>query len=207
MRAKRFFPAGLLVPGLVSLTVLVLAGCFHLARGVKSCRYHFQGLSFSGMDAAASHWKLRLGVANPNPHEVTLTRMRFSLLHEADTLLSGWNPEQHVLPAGDSISAETTLDLPNSIFQRLPPGIWSQTDARFRIVADAYLNTWMGDLLVPNAIDQIVHVDMTKQMARFRDLLMQKLFSWPEKLRGGDIPRPDTNEPSPPPPPPGDEPL
>jgi hypothetical protein len=189
------------------LAASLLAGCFHFGRGVKSCRYHFQGLSFVSMDASASHWKLSLGVVNPNPHEVTLTRMRFSLLHESDTLLSGWNPDQHVLPAGDSISAETTLDLPNSIFQRLPPGIWSQTDARFRIVADAYLHTWMGDLLVPGAIDQVVKVDMTRQVARFRELLMQKLFSWPEKLRGGGIPRPDTTEPAPLPPPAGDEPL
>jgi hypothetical protein len=157
------------------------------------------------MDASATHWKLRLGVANPNPHAITLSRMRFSLLHEADTLLSGWNPDQHVLGAGDSISAETSLDLPNAIFQRLPAGIWTQSDAQFRIVADAYLHTWMGDVLVPHAIDQIVHVDMAKQMARFRDLMLQRLFSWPDKLRGGGIPRPDTSEPAPVPP--GDEPL
>jgi hypothetical protein len=203
MRLNRFSPP---VSSLI-LASLFLTGCFHYGRGVKSCRYYFQGMSFASMDASASHWKLRLGVVNPNPHEVTLTRMRFSLLHDADTLLSGWNPEQHVLAAGDSISAETTVDLPNSIFQRLPAEIWTQTDARFRIVADAYLHTWMGDLLVPNAIDQIVHVDMAKQMTRFRDLLMQKLFSWPEKLRGGGIPRPDTTEPAPVPPPAGDEPL
>jgi hypothetical protein len=188
-------------------SALALAGCFHIGRGVKSCRYHFQGLTFAGMDAAATHWKLRLGVANPNAHEVTLTRMRFSLLHEADTLLSGWNPQERVLGPGDSISAETSLDLPHSILQRLPPAIWTRTDAEFRIVADAYLHTWMGDLLVPGAIDQTVRVDMTKQTNRLRDLLIQKLFSWPEKLRGGGIPQPDTSEPAPVPPPAGDEPL
>ena len=99
------------------------------------------------------------------------------------------------------------MDLPNSIFQRLPAGIWSQTDARFRIIGDAYLHTWLGDLLVPKAIDQVVHVDMTKQVARLKDLLMQKLFSWPQRLQEGGIPRPDTNEPAPVPPPAGDEPL
>lgn len=189
-----------------ALALLCLAGCFHIGRGVKSCRYQFKDLAFAGMDGSATHWKMRLGVANPNRHEVTITRMRFTLLREADTLLSGWNPEQHVLPAGDSTLIETSLDLPNAIFQRLPPGIWSQTDARFRIVADAYLHTWMGDLMVPNAIDQTVHVDMTKQVARLRDMLMQKLFSWPQKLREGGIPQPDTNEPAPAPPA-GDEPL
>jgi hypothetical protein len=196
-----------LLAAALCLAALSLSSCFHVGRGVKSCRYHFQDLSFMGMDASASHWKLRLGVANPNPREVTLTRMRFSLLHEADTLLSGWNPEERVLPAGDSQSVETTLDLPNAVFQRLPPLIWTQSDARFRIVADAYVHTWMGDLMVPQAIDQIVHVDMTKQAARLRDLLMQKLFSWPQRLREGGIPRPDSNEPAAPVPPPGDEPL
>lgn len=203
----RAFPAAFAPLVLAVLTVIALGGCFHFGRGVKSCRYTFQGLSFAGMDASATHWKLRLGVANPNPHEVTLSRMRFTLLHEADTLVSGWNPEEHALPAGDSLSVETSLDLPNAIFQRLPAGIWSQTDARFRIIGDAYLHTWLGDLLVPKAIDQDVHVDMTKHVARLRDLLMQKLFSWPQRLREGEIPRPDTNEPAPVPPPAGDEPL
>ena len=189
----------------LALALVCLMGCFHIGRGVKSCRYHFQDLAFAGMDASATHWKMRLGVVNPNPHEVTLTRMRFTLLREADTLLSGWNPEQHVLPAGDSTSIETSLDLPNAVFQRLPAEIWTQTDARFRIVADAYLHTWMGDLLVAKAIDQTVHVDMTKQVARLRDLLMQRLFSWPQKLKEGEIPQPDNREPAPAPP--GDEPL
>jgi hypothetical protein len=190
------------------LAILPLSGCFHIGRGVKSCRYQFRSLEFAGMDAAATHWKLNLGVVNPNPREVTLTRMRFSLLHESDTLLSGWNPEQRVVPAGDSLAVETSLDLPNAVFQRLPAGIWMQKDARFQIVADAYLHTWMGDLMVAKAIDQTVHVDMTKQTARFRDLLMQKLFSWPQHLREGGIPGPDTNEPAPAlPPPAGDEPL
>jgi len=193
---------------LIALCALLLAGCFHIGQGVKSCRYHFQSLDFAGMDSEATHWKLRLDVVNPNPRQVTLTRMRFSLLHEADTLLSGWNPEQREIAAGDSMPVETTLDLPNAVFQRLPAGIWMQNDAHFQIVADAYLHTWMGDLMIANAIDQTVHVDMTKQTARLRDLLMQKLFSWPQHLREGGIPAPDTNEPAQAlPPPAGDEPL
>jgi hypothetical protein len=187
--------------------VFLLAGCFHIGRGVKSCRYHFRGLDFAGMDTEATHWKLRLDVANPNSHEVTLTRMRFSLMHEADTLLTGWNPAQRVLAAGDSQSVETTLDVPNAVLQRLPAGIWAQSDARFQIVADAYVHTWMGDLMMAKAIDQTVHVDMTKQTARLRDLLMQRLFSWPQHLREGGIPQPDTSEPVPVAPPPGEEPL
>jgi hypothetical protein len=189
------------------LAAFLLAGCFHISRGVKSCRYQFQSLNFAGMDTEATHWKLRLGVANPNSHEVTLTRMHFTLMHEADTLLTGWNPAPRVLAAGDSQSVETTLDLPNAVFQRLPAGIWAQSDARFQIIADAYVHTWMGDLMVAKAIDQTVHVDMTKQTARLRDLLMQKLFSWPQHLREGGIPHPDTTEPAPVAPPPGEEPL
>jgi hypothetical protein len=193
-------------PFALAAILAVLAGCYHPGRGVKSCRYTFRNLAFMGMDAGATHWKLRMVVANPNPHEVTLTRMRFSFLHEADTLLSGWNPEQHVVPAGDSTAVEATLDLPNSIFQRLPPDIWTQTDARFQLVADAYLHTWMGDLMVAKAIDQTVHVDMTRQASRLKDMLMQKLFQWPDRLREGGIPQPDTTTPAPVPPP-GDEPL
>lgn len=192
---------------LLAISVAVLSGCYHPGRGVKSCRYTFKNLAFTGMDAGATHWKLRMGVANPNAHEVTLTRMRFSFLHETDTLLTGWNPEQHVVPAGDSLTVETTLDLPNTIFQKLPAEIWTQTDAQFHLIADAYLHTWMGDLMVAKAIDQTVHVDMTRQVSRLKDMLLQKLFQWPNRLQEGGIPQPDTTTPTPVPPPQGDEPL
>lgn len=175
-----------------------LAACTHPARGLKSCRYTFKELAFLGMDAGATHWKIKLAVANPNTHQVTLTRLKYSLLHGADTLLSGWNPAQRVVPAGDSITAEATLDVPNAVWQRLPPGIWSRKDAAFTIVADAYLNTWLGDLVVTDALRQTVHVDMTKQVERVRDMMMQKLFSWPtRKLHEGGTVGPDTTTPSP----------
>lgn len=160
------------------------------------------------MDAGASHWKIQVGVVNPNGHEVTLTRMKYSLLHGADTLLSGWNPEKRVVPASDSITAEATLDVPNAVWQRLPPGIWSQKDASFLIVADAYLHTWVGDLVVTDAVRQTVHVDMTKQVERVKEMMMQRLFSWPSrKLHEGGTAGPDTVTPSPLPRPGGDEPL
>lgn len=184
------------------ILALALAGCYHPGRGLKSCRYHFRELAFAGLDGSATHWNLRLGIANPNTHEVSLSRMRFTLLHEADTLISGWNPEEHVIPAGDSVTVAATLDLPNAVLQRLPPGIWSRSDAEFRLVGDAYLHTWLGNLTVPGAVDQTVHVDMTKQMARLRELLMRKMFDWQKLLRQGGVPGPATAPPGP-----GDAPL
>lgn len=180
-----------------TLGILILAGCTHPGRGVKSCKYRFQNFSFLSMDAAQTHWQVDVAVTNPNDHEVTLTRMRYALLHESDTLLSGWNPEKRVVRANDSMSMRTTIDLPNSVLKRLPPGIWSQKDAKFTFVADAYLNTWMGDIVVPQAIKETVKIDMTQQVAKYRDMLMQKFFSWPgRRLEDGEIPAPNPNPPS-----------
>jgi len=69
-------------------------------RGVKSCRYWFQALTFTGLDSQATHWKLNVAVVNPNSHEVSLTRMHYALMYQADTLLTGWNPESACWPRG-----------------------------------------------------------------------------------------------------------
>jgi late embryogenesis abundant protein len=180
------------------LASIFLASCSWLpGRGFKSCKYRFQTLTFLGMDAQATHWHMDVAVSNPNAKEVSLTRMRYALLYQADTLLSGWNPEKRVLAAGDSQVIRTTLDLPNAVFKRLPPALWSQTDAQFTLVADAYLNTWIGDVTVPQAIKETVHIDMTEQVAKYRDMVLKRFFGgWPGKrLNEGGIVAPDsTNE-------------
>ena len=45
---------------LCGFCALLLAGCFHLGQGVKSCRYHFQSLDFAGMDALERYDLARL---------------------------------------------------------------------------------------------------------------------------------------------------
>ena len=128
--------------------------------------------------------------------------MRYALLYQADTLLTGWNPEAKTVPAKDSAVLRTSLDIPNTLFARLPPGIWSQTDAKFQLVADAYLSTWVGDVVVPNAVKETVHINMVEQVAKYKDLLMQRFFSWPgRQLEDGGI-----NSPNPDPPPPDEKP-
>ncbi len=185
------FALGLLLP-------LLLTDCsLHPTRGLKACRYRFQTFSFLGADGQATHWRVTVGVSNPNGHEVTLARLHYALLYQTDTLLSGWNPESKTIPAHDSLEVRTSLDLPHALFKRLPPGIWSQTDARFPIVADAYLHTWVGDFLIPQAIKDTVHIDMTAQVARLQEMLMKRFFGWPGKhLEDGSVPNPDEGPPA-----------
>jgi hypothetical protein len=199
-----------LFPGLrfAGWTALVMAIAFLAAcgmgpgPGVKSCKYRFQTLGFTGMDAQATHWQMDVAVSNPNAKEVTLTRMRYALLYQADTLLSGWNPEKRVVAPNDSQMMRTTMDIPNALWKRLPPGIWSQTDAQFQLVADAYLSTWLGDVVVPNAVKETVHINMTEQVAKYRDMIMKRFFSWPgEHLNEGGIAGPDSSAPGDPAPP------
>jgi Late embryogenesis abundant protein len=184
----------------LAATALFLVSCSWLpGRGFKSCKYRFQTLSFLGMDSQATHWHMDVAVINPNAKEVSLTRMRYALLYQADTLLSGWNPEKRVLAAGDSQVIRTTLDLPNAVFKRLPPALWSQTDAQFTLVADAYLNTWIGDINVPQAIKETVHINMTEQVAKYRDMVLKRFFGgWPgDRLKEGGIVAPDSSAPRP----------
>ena len=192
----------ILVPCLICLALAGFLLSFNACaprpgRGLKDCRFRFHSLAFTGVDAGASHWKLTLGVMNPNAKEITLTHMRYALMHEGDTLLAGENPETRVVPAKDSLIGETNIDIPNAIWQRLPSAIWSQTDVAFVISADAYLHTWLGDIRVPGAIRETVHVDMVQQVARMKEMLLRKMFNgWPGKhLEEGGIAGPDTTAP------------
>ena len=197
--AKGLLALAAFIVWLAACSAALSACSLHPGRGLKSCKYRFQTFTFLGMDAGLTHWQVDVAVANPNAHEVTLTRMRYALLYGADTLLSGWNPERKLVPAKDSTVLTTTLDLPNTLFTRLPPGIWSQTDARFPIVADVYLNTWLGDIVVPQAVKDTVHINMAAQVEKYKDLLMRRFFTWPGKhLEDGGINAPDAGPPAPP---------
>ncbi|HKP97639.1 MAG TPA: LEA type 2 family protein [Fibrobacteria bacterium] len=184
---------------LTGLALFLSSGCSpRPGKGLKSCQYRFQTFTFTGMDAGRTHWQVDVAVSNPNGRDVTLTRMRYALLYQADTLLSGWNPERKIVPAKDSALVRTSLDLPNTLFARLPPGIWSQTDARFLLVADAYLHTWAGDVVVPQAVKETVHVNMVEQVAKYKEMLMQRFFTWPGRhLEDGGINAPDADPPGP----------
>jgi hypothetical protein len=178
---------------IVSLTFFIgLSGCArHPEKALKACRYQFNSFAFSGMDAGQTHWRLDISIVNPNKHPVTLVQMKYSLLHDVDTLLSGANPIKRELAVGDSQVIQTTLDIPNTLWKRLPADIWSQTDAKFLVVTDAYLDTWAGPIFVPGAMRQTVHVNMPEQVAKYRDMLMQKMFSWPgNKLDESPTPGP-----------------
>lgn len=190
------------------LAALALAACaLHPGRGVKSCHYRFQNLAFTGMDASQTNWQVNVTVSNPNAHDVTLTRMKFALLHDADTLIRGWNPEKRVVASMDSQMILTSLSLPNSVWQRLPPEIWTQTEAKFVIVADAYLNTWMGDLVVPGAVRQTIKINMPEQAGKLKDMLMRRFFSWPGQRLLEDPGTPGIPAPAPPGPSPAQPPA
>lgn len=193
-------PAMAWMPCMACLMALVLVSCsLNPGRALKSCKYRFQTLSFLGIDSQATHWHMDVSVTNPNAKEVSLTRMRYALLYQSDTLLSGWNPEKRVLAAGDSQVVRTTMDLPHAVFKRLPPAIWSQTDAEFTLVADAYLSTWVGDIMVPQAVKETVRINMTEQVAKYRDMVMKRFFGgWPgDRLKEGGIVAPDSTAPRP----------
>jgi hypothetical protein len=181
---------------LALLLALGLAGCawMRAGKGVKSCRYRFHGLAFTGLSGAQTNWRVDLSVVNPNSHPVTLNRMRYALLHGADTLLAGWNPAARELAPGDSQPLEATLELPHAAWKRLPPGIFSDTAAKFTLIGDAYLDTWVGPLRFPGALRQEIKVNMPEQIVRYRDLMLQRFFQWPtrppEKPEGDSSPPP-----------------
>jgi hypothetical protein len=161
-----------------ALPALLLASCalFNPARGLKSCRYEYRSFAFSAVDNEKTSWTVDIAVVNPNAKPVTLEKMRFAFLHSGDTLVTAWNPARRELPAGDSAVLSTSLDIPHALLQRLPPGILSDTKAEFTLVGDAYLQTWVGEVVVPGALKQNLHVDMPAQMAKVRTIFMQKLF-------------------------------
>ncbi len=169
------------------LLVLLWTGCaVNPAKTLKGCRYQFKNLAFTGMEGSQTHWQLDFSIYNPNVKSVDLVKMHFAILHASDTLLSGWNPNAVTIAAGDSQMVSTLLDLPNAAWKQLPANIWSDTAAQFQVTADAYLQTWLGAVVVPYAVHATVTVNMPAQVAKYRDMMLQKLFSWPGKHLGDD---------------------
>jgi hypothetical protein len=170
------------IPLTFSLSLLLLTNCFwQPTRDFKTCKYRFQSVAFSSVDASQTHWKLGIVVNNPNKRPVILTRMHFALLHLNDTLLSGMNPTQREIASLDSQVIETNLDIPNTVLKKLPSSIWSDTKAEFTVTAGAFMDTWLGPIEVPGAIRQTIHINMPEQLAKYRDMMIQKMFSWPAK--------------------------
>lgn len=173
--------------------VLLLSGCalFQAGRDLKSCRYAYQGFGFASVDAEKTYWNIGINVANPNAKPVTLEKMRFALLHQEDTLVSGWNPSRQEIAAGDSLDLTSTLEIPHAILQRFPPSLLADPKARFTLVGDAYLNTWLGEMQVPGAFRQTLYINMPEQVAKVRTIFMQKLFPGYGRPKPSAAPAPD----------------
>lgn len=170
-----------LVPALSALLVFLLLGLtscalFNPGKGLKSCRYTYRSLAFASVDKERTYWVVDVGVVNPNVHPVTLEKMRFSLVHGKDTLLTGWNPAKKAVAAGDSTILQSTLELPHAALQRLPPSLLANTNAEFTLIGDAFLQTWVGEVHVQDALKKTIHVNMPEQVAKVRNLFMKHLF-------------------------------
>lgn len=148
------------------------------------------------MDQNKTYWVVDMGVVNPNDRPVTLEKMRFVLLHGQDTLVTAWNPAKRELAAAESTVLQSTLELPLAIIQRLPPSLLADTRAEFTLAGDAYLQTWIGEVHIPDALKQKIHVNMPEQVAKVRNLFLQKLFP----RSGGRPPKPAMPQSSPTPP-------
>lgn len=160
------------------LPALLLSGCalFKPQEAVKTCRFSFHSLSFAGLDKRETHWKLKAGVTNPNIRPVKLLRMQFALHLDRDTLFSGWNPEERILAPRDSQEIQVDLNLPNNILKRLPPELLTNTDAQFLLTADAYVDTWLGEVRIPNALKQTIHMNMPEILNSYSQQLFKRFL-------------------------------
>jgi hypothetical protein len=167
-----------LFPCLSLALALGMSACalFRAGQGVKSCRYHYRDFHFASVDQAKTYWLIDVDVVNPNAKPVTLDRMRFSLLHADDTLVTAWNPKRKQLAPGDSLSFRSSLEIPHALLQRLPPGLLADPRAEFTLVGDAYLDTWLGEMTLPGALRQTLHVNMPEQVNKVRDLFLRRMF-------------------------------
>jgi hypothetical protein len=163
---------------LLALGALGLSACalFQAGRSVKSLRYHYRTFHFASVDQAKTYWLIDVDVVNPNPKPVAVDKMRFSLLHARDTLVTAWNPERKELAPADSLPFRTTLEIPHALLQRLPPSLLADPKAEFTLVGDAYLRTWLGEVTIPGALTQTIYVNMPEQVNKVRNLFLQKMF-------------------------------
>ena len=161
---------------LALFSLALLIGCSSIKPGseLKSCGYQFRSLVATGLDENNSYWNLQMLMYNPNSRPVTLNKLRFAIMNDNDTLLKGFNTLEKVVAANDSIVIQTTLDFSHTVFKHLSPELLANTNASFDLGADAYVNTWMGEIMVPGIFRQSFHVNVPEQLERYRNVLMQK---------------------------------
>lgn len=142
-----------------------------------SCRYTYKNLAFDKADKEQSYWNVDVNVYNPTSKPVQLESMRYSLLHQQDTLLSDWKPSARKVLPGETLSLRTVIALPNKVLKGLPKNVLRDSDARFTLVGDAFQISRVGKVCHPQAVRQTIHVDMPTQMAKARKMIFRKLFS------------------------------
>lgn len=147
------------------------------ASGAAPCSYAYDGLAFERADKRQSYWKVAVKVSNHSARPVSLEGMRYSLLHQQDTLMSDWKTSERVVQPGESASLQTVLALPNKILKQLPKSVLKDPQARFTLVGDAYQEDRDGVVRLPKAVQQTIEVDMPKQMAKARRMFFRSLFS------------------------------
>jgi len=148
------------------------------ARAAASqCSYAYEGLAFERADKKQSYWKVGVKVSNHSGGPVSLEGMRYSLLHQQDTLMSDWKTSDRVVKPGESASFQTVLTLPNKVLKQLPKSVLKDPQARFTLVGDAYQEGRSGLVRLPQVVEQTILVDMPKQMAKARKMFFRSLFS------------------------------
>lgn len=147
------------------------------ARSSTQCSYAYDGLAFDRADKKQSYWKVGVKVSNRSASPVNLEGMRYSLLHQQDTLMSDWKASDRVVKPGESATFETVISLPNKVLKQLPKSVLKDPKARFTLVGDAYQEEKTGLVRLPRVVQQTIQVDMPKQMAKARRMFFRSLFS------------------------------
>lgn len=142
----------------------------------ESCQYTYKDLALAKLGKDKSYWKVRVGVSNPNPHPVSVESIRYSLLHRQDTLLTGMETADKVIPAGETLDVQSTLVLPNKELKSLPKEVLKDPEARFTLVGDAHLSTGLQEFVYPAAVRQTILVDMPKQVKKAKKMFFRRMF-------------------------------
>lgn len=157
-------------------TAVPASDAAHASRAAQ-CSYAYDGLAFERADKKQSYWKVGVKVSNNSAHPVNLEGMRYSLLHQQDTLMSDWKTSDRVVKPGESATFQTVLSLPNKVLKNLPKHVLKDPKARFTLLGDAYQEERTGLVRLPKVVQQTIQVDMPKQMAKARKMFFRSLFS------------------------------
>jgi LEA14-like dessication related protein len=124
-------------------------GCIQRRIAIQSCVFSLESVEVSGLGLDGVHFKVRVGVENPNEIETVLDAFDFRFFLNGSRLVSGRAEKELVVPPGDKRPLHLKLLVGYSAAHRFYKDLKRKTLKTYRFEGQAHLDSAVGLFTFP----------------------------------------------------------